>query len=165
MNRLSVSVQDRTYKIEINPLNKPDGFLTVKVDDEVVSVNQLEIATPLDDVLWMVIDNHSYELIIDHDLRWIRSYNGVFPIEIRDEQMVLHRPRSGDTRVKAPIPGLITRIFVENDQSVDAGEPIVILEAMKMENEIRAPHSGKVKDLNVTQGQSVSLGDVIVEII
>ena len=165
MNRLMVSVQGQTFKIEINPLNKREGTLSVTVNDEVVSVNHTDIAAPLDGVLWMVVDNHSYELIIDHDLRWIRSYNGVFPIEIRDEQMVLHRPRSGDTRVKAPIPGLITRVFVENGQHVDAGQPIVILEAMKMENEIRAPHSGMVSNLNITQGQSVSLGEVIVEII
>lgn len=165
MNRLIVTVQGQVYTIDINPLQNRDGSLTVNVNDEIIEVNHLE-TTPLQEAVhWMVIDNHSYELIIDHDLRWIRSYNGVFPIEIRDEQTAVHRPRTGDAKICAPIPGLITQVFVENDQHVESGQPIVILEAMKMENEVRAPHSGRVNNINVTPGQNVSLGEVLVEII
>jgi biotin carboxyl carrier protein len=66
--------------------------------------------------------------------------------------------------VKAPIPGLITRVFVEPGATVQAGQRLLVLEAMKMENEVRAPRGGVVQQVNVHPGQSVNLSEVMVEI-
>ncbi len=71
----------------------------------------------------------------------------------------------GETPVLAPIPGTIIRYLVKEGDKVQAGTPIVILEAMKMENEILSPVAGKVKSLNFKSGDKVSSGAVLATII
>ena len=83
---------------------------------------------------------------------------------MQDLNQRVARPRSGDGRVKAPIPGLISRILVEPGATVSAGQPLVILEAMKMENEIRAPFEGVVQTVSVTVGQTVLRDTVLAEV-
>jgi biotin carboxyl carrier protein len=62
------------------------------------------------------------------------------------------------------IPGTITEVFVEEGQKVEEGSPLVVLEAMKMLNEIRAPFTGEVKTVSVEKGQRVAKNQVLVEI-
>lgn len=69
---------------------------------------------------------------------------------------------AGAGGVKSPMPGTINDIKVSEGQAVKAGDVLVILEAMKMENEIMAPKDGTVKSINVSKGASVSAGDVLV---
>lgn len=68
---------------------------------------------------------------------------------------------NGETIV-APMPGTILRVEVNTGDSVAKGDTLLILEAMKMENEILAPSDGVVKQLNVSQGSSVNPGDILV---
>ena len=67
-------------------------------------------------------------------------------------------------KVRTPIPGTIVEIFVEKGQTVDQGDDLVLLEAMKMINRITAPVSGTIKRLGVEKGESVPKGRLIVEI-
>ena len=71
---------------------------------------------------------------------------------------------AGATAVTAPMPGTINAIKVSNGQSVKKGEVLVVLEAMKMENEIMAPADGVVASVNVTKGATVNTGDVLVSL-
>ena len=71
---------------------------------------------------------------------------------------------AGATKVEAPMPGTILRIDVKAGDSVNEGDVLCILEAMKMENEIVAPASGTVASINVNQGQSVNSGDLLVSL-
>jgi len=64
--------------------------------------------------------------------------------------------------VRAPMPGLVVRIEVEEGQRVDAGAGLVVVEAMKMENELRAPHGGVVTRIHVGVGEAVEKGAVLV---
>lgn len=68
---------------------------------------------------------------------------------------------AGDTVVNAPMPGKVTKIVAAAGQKVKKGEVILILEAMKMQNEIGAPVDGTVKSINVNAGQSVKPGEVM----
>jgi biotin carboxyl carrier protein len=61
----------------------------------------------------------------------------------------------GDLSIEAPIPGLVVKVLVEEGQIVALNDPLIILEAMKMENEIRAPREGVVKDIAIEVGKSV----------
>ena len=67
----------------------------------------------------------------------------------------------GAVKVNAPMPGKILGVKVNAGQAVKKGEVVVILEAMKMENEIVAPSDGTIASVNVTVGQSVEAGDVL----
>ena len=69
---------------------------------------------------------------------------------------------AGAVAVKAPMPGNILDVKVKAGASVKAGDVLVILEAMKMENEILAPQDGTVASVNVNKGDTVNSGDVLV---
>jgi biotin carboxyl carrier protein len=66
--------------------------------------------------------------------------------------------------VKAPMPGLVLRVEVEVGQRVEEGTGVVVLEAMKMENEIRAPGGGVVRDIHVSPGAAVEKGAPLIDI-
>lgn len=65
---------------------------------------------------------------------------------------------------KAPMPGLIIKLLIEKGSQVSAGQGILIMEAMKMENEIKAPANGILKNVHVETGQAVEKGQILFEI-
>jgi len=69
---------------------------------------------------------------------------------------------SGPQRVVAPMPGKIVRVLVHNGQAVVTRQPIVVVEAMKMENELRAGRDGTVAEIHAQEGQSVDAGALLV---
>lgn len=68
---------------------------------------------------------------------------------------------NGAVKVASPMPGTILKIIANVGDKVTKGQPIIVLEAMKMENDIVAPEDGTVASINVTNGQSVNSGDII----
>ncbi len=70
----------------------------------------------------------------------------------------------GDSIIKAPIPGKVLSIKVKEGDSVEYGQTLLIFEAMKMENEVKAPKSGVVKKLFVSEGANFNTGDPLIEI-
>lgn len=67
-------------------------------------------------------------------------------------------------QVTAIIPGTVTEIFVKKGQKLNAGDPVLILEAMKMRNSVTMPLNGKIKKLNVSSGERVSKGHLMFEV-
>ncbi len=164
MSNLQVTIDGHTYDVMLN-LPSPNGSgYEVEVDGQRVKVLLPEAALLHGELEWLVVDERPYEFVMDPHLTWIKAFSGLHRLEIRDLDAVVSRPRSGDGRVKAPIPGLITHIRVQVGESVEAGSSILVLEAMKMENEIRAPLSGVVTAVHVTPGQTVARDEVLVEI-
>ena len=68
---------------------------------------------------------------------------------------------SGDANIRAPMPGLVSNLLVEEGVDVQRGQAVVVLEAMKMENDLPAPRAGIVKSLRVSKGQAVNQGDLL----
>ena len=71
---------------------------------------------------------------------------------------------AGEQAVSAPMPGRIVRVLVGPGDEVAARQPVVVVEAMKMENELRSPRAGTVKEVTVSTGMSVEAGRVLVTI-
>jgi len=69
---------------------------------------------------------------------------------------------AGSVKVEAPMPGTVLKVNVKVGDSVNQGDTVLMLEAMKMENEIAAPADGVVDSINVSQGATVETGDVLV---
>ncbi len=76
----------------------------------------------------------------------------------------LHRPKevSDGSSIKAPLPGLLLKILVKEGDVVKAGQPVMIIEAMKMENEVNATADGMVIDIRFKEGDSVNQGDTLI---
>lgn len=96
--------------------------------------------------------------------KWVKS-------DIKDEQALLlsslgFKVGAGNAQgnLKAPMPGKILNIMTKTGEEIQAGSPVVVLEAMKMENELKAPVTGIIKNINAEVGQSVEKNHVILEI-
>jgi biotin carboxyl carrier protein len=70
----------------------------------------------------------------------------------------------GEQKVTAPMPGRIVRVLVAEGEPVEARQPVVVIEAMKMENELRSPVAGRVREVSASAGASVEAGRVLVVI-
>lgn len=68
------------------------------------------------------------------------------------------------SKIKAPMPGRVVRVLVKVGQQVERGAPVIIVEAMKMENEMHAPASGAVLAVHVAEGATVDAGQLLVEL-
>ncbi|PDW03863.1 acetyl-CoA carboxylase biotin carboxyl carrier protein subunit [Candidatus Viridilinea mediisalina] len=163
MSKLIIHLADQEFEVEINSPPDAEGFTSVSVNGEALRVAIAPAASP-DATEWAIVDTRPYEVLFDRDMRSVQSIHGRHELRIRDLEAGVARPRSGDGRIKAPIPGIIANVLVELGQNVSVGEPILILEAMKMQNEITAPRAGAITTLNVQPGQTVVLHELLVEI-
>ncbi len=116
------------------------------------------------DVKKVIVNGKEFEVAVEigDDGKWQATVEGTqFEIEIPDSGPVVKKKRSGSGKkkksgtVSANIPGKIVTIEVEAGQNVEEGQVILILEAMKMQNEIQAPITGKVTSVNCEEGQSI----------
>jgi biotin carboxyl carrier protein len=108
----------------------------------------------------------SYEVSFDthgNDSPSVVHVNGeAVPISIIDPRTRFQRGRrdgagaaGGRRTIVAPMPGRIVKVLVERGQTVEARQGVVVVEAMKMENELRAPHAGTVAEVHAREGMSV----------
>jgi biotin carboxyl carrier protein len=116
----------------------------------------------------LLVGDHSYELIVErHQGVYYVLINGDrYPVTVEDARLAqlkamgrAEHASHGTAVVLAPMPGLVVRLMVVAGDSVAEGQGVAILEAMKMENEIRAPRAGVVKALHVQAGRTVNQGD------
>lgn len=106
------------------------------------------------------IDNNRFGFLIDG---WY--YDTVVRTQLQEkayELMQRKEKHSHKVEIKAPMPGLILKILKQTGEEVKIGEPLLILEAMKMENEIRSTTGGVVKEVMVREGGSVEKNTVII---
>jgi biotin carboxyl carrier protein len=98
------------------------------------------------------VNNNTYEVAIEDDL------------DILIKSMGIERGRTKVINaIKAPMPGLILEISVEVGQSVKENDPLLILEAMKMENSFLSPRDGVIKSITVQKGNAVDKGQLLIE--
>lgn len=121
----------------------------------------------------LILDDVSYEVFIERRERryFVTIAGDRYEVQVEDARLKelrelagAKREEAGEIQITAPMPGLVVDVLVEKDQHVPAGQGLVILEAMKMENEIRAPGAGIVENVRVSAGQTVNQGDVMVEL-
>ncbi len=86
------------------------------------------------------------------------------PVAVPQRAAAGRQAISSDGMIRAPMPGVVLKVMVEEGDMVNAGDPVMVIEAMKMENEIKAPVSGTVKQVKVEPGDSVNTGDELMEI-
>jgi biotin carboxyl carrier protein len=120
------------------------------------------------DVLSLLIDGRSYEVKREQGASDLHLWVGDsrFAVELRDPRSLRSRrdgagDHAGPLKLACPMPGKVVRILVAEKAEVQAGQGIVVVEAMKMQNEIKSPKKGVVQKILVVAGASVNAGDVL----
>ena len=165
MQKLSVTIDEQVYEIEATVFPQNESEFSVRVNGELLTVRIPDMEATFAEQEWLVVNGRPYEITFHKNLDWIKAYGGLHRLEVRDLEALVSRPVSGDGRIKAPIPGMITRVMVAKGQEVEAGDPLLILEAMKMENVIKSPKTGVVQALPVSEGQTVLREQVMAEVV
>jgi biotin carboxyl carrier protein len=159
MNEFVVTVNSRKKNVKIS------GNSTISVDDKEYSQELYHLSG---NTYLLKLDNKIYEIsadIINHE-RVIISVDGKnFDTLVRtylQEKAVklieLRTMAQHKLEVKAPMPGMVLKIIKQVGDEVAQGDSVLILEAMKMENDLRAHVSGKIKSMNVKKGMAVEKG-------
>lgn len=156
-------INNQQFEIEINK----DGTLTVNGEKREADF------LPISGSLYSIIkDNRSLELAIEDapDSKYEilmegRLYEGM----VLDERAMMMMNRKGGLTldsgdVNSPMPGLIVEVTVNEGDTVTQGQTVVILESMKMQNELKAPRDGVVQSVSVSQGQSVEKNALLLSI-
>ena len=91
-------------------------------------------------------------------------WRGVVHVLHQEREGGRRSPRGEGARLEAPMPGKVTAVKVAPGQTVVKGQELLVIEAMKMENALRAPRDGRVKDVRARLGEMVSPGLVLVEL-
>lgn len=162
------------FKVKVN--NK---VIDVVLEDDQVIVDGRKLL--LDTVqlsprlFHLLHDNKGYQVeVVKHDTEsktvTVKVNNTIYNLELKDrfdlllEKMGMNNAASGKLNVvKAPMPGLILDLRIQAGDQVKAGDPLLVLEAMKMENVLKAPGEGTVKELKVKKGDSVEKGQVLIQ--
>jgi len=120
------------------------------------------------DVLSLLVDGHAYEIKREQTATDLHMWVGTtcFAVELRDPRSLRSRNKTGGDekgprKLLAAMPGRIVRLLVAENSEVEAGQGIVVVEAMKMQNEIKSPKKGIVKKISATPGAAVNPGDVL----
>ncbi|MCL4878599.1 MAG: DUF2118 domain-containing protein [Anaerolineae bacterium] len=159
------TVNDEKYEIEIN--------------GDVVIVNGVERKVDFKsmgkhDIYSLIIDHQSFEAVVeqrDAEHYEVLIIGDLYEVTVTDERALrlasatsnLAAP-TGEVVVKSPMPGLIVDVPVKVGQQVKKGQTVVILESMKMENELKAPRDGTVHRIEVQRGASVEQNQALVYI-
>jgi biotin carboxyl carrier protein len=158
--RLEADIGGRSVRLGIRAV---DGAYVVEVDGRPLHVE----ASFEGALLSLAIDGHRHELgVVRRGSAFlVSSPVDQLEVAVRDAARPLdaspHRGAKGPARVMAPMPGKIVRVMVSQGQTVAAGAGLVVVEAMKMENELRAPRAGVVLDLRAREGQAVESGALL----
>ena len=115
----------------------------------------------------VLLDGESFEARVDprEGRLFVEIRGSRFEVEIRDPRQTGSRSRGlhreGRQQVTSPMPGKVVRSLVAEGDQVAAGQGLIVVEAMKMQNELKAPKPGKVVSLTAREGATVAAGEVL----
>jgi biotin carboxyl carrier protein len=140
------------------------GQIVAQVDGRAYS---LEAKTVEPGVYWFNWDNRSVELsVTPAGEAYTVSVDGLrYPAEILDARAALRKAaqqgHDGVVELRAPMPGKIVKILLQPGTEVSANEGVLVMEAMKMQNEVKSPKSGIVKRIAVQENAAVNAGELL----
>jgi biotin carboxyl carrier protein len=161
--KYSVRIGGKTRAVE---LTRNSEKWRIFLDGNLLDVDAVEVAPNTFSILF---EGESFEVRVaslpDGSLT---LHTGVseFTAEVEDPRAWRGRRHGsieaeGRQQIAAPMPGKVVRILVSAGETVEVGQGLLVVEAMKMQNEIRSPKSGRVEKLFVSEGQAVNAGDVL----
>lgn len=158
------------YEAEIDgqPLviefDQREGRVTATIDGRAYDV---EVLRPEDGVYLMLAGERVYETRVWPDTSGklnVRLRDRVFSAKLIDRKHRRHgeeQNEQGPQQLVAPMPGKVVRLLLQAGDEVDAGQGVVIVEAMKMQNEIKSSKKGRVLEVRVSEGETVNANQVL----
>ncbi|MBA4311374.1 MAG: hypothetical protein C0417_01970 [Chlorobiaceae bacterium] len=160
------------YKITIGEkiIDTIFGLQKIIIDDKEFHFTTTEIENELIDIhlgnslhqAYCLIKNNSIDVEVWVDNQFIR-------IKIEDDRAILlnrfqtnSANTQGEISINAPMPGLVKKIEISQDEIVKQGQGLVILEAMKMENEIKSPQDGRIKEIRIENNTTVEKDQTLI---
>jgi biotin carboxyl carrier protein len=156
-----VTIDGKDYRLE---LDRVDGRWACRVNGDAVEIDAVLARR---DVLSILIGGKAYEIKrertpVDMHL-WVGSVR--YAVQLRDPRSLRSRASADDgkgpRKLLAPMPGKVVRVLVKEEAEVEAGQGVLVVEAMKMQNEIKSPKKGVVRKMMATEGAAVKAGDVL----
>jgi len=162
IHRFSVELKGQEVPVSVEPLE--GGRFRVTRNGRTLLLDARKVQSGARSATWSLVpegggpalqvdvDGVAPELTVTVD-------NVTVPFKLADARSkvaALARPQAaGPQPVRSPMPGKVVKVLVKAGDEVKAGTPVVVVEAMKMENELRAPRDGKVREVRVQEGQAV----------
>jgi biotin carboxyl carrier protein len=141
-SRIAVLIDGRSVEADAAKIS-PDGYSII------LGGRSLEVAVDeTSEGLLVHTAGREFQVEIADPRSWRRKHGGGIELE-------------GRQQVAAPMPGKIVSVLVAQGQKVESGQGLLVIEAMKMQNEIRSPKSGTVEKLLAMEGQAVSAGEIV----
>jgi biotin carboxyl carrier protein len=149
---VELSCADDGWKISLDGAELEGSVAEVAPNTFSVLLNggsyQIRVAPRADGTLTLHTGLAEYRAEVSDPRVWRGRRHGALKVE-------------GRQQITAPMPGKVVRVLVSEGEAVEAGQGLLVVEAMKMQNEIRSPKSGKVEKLFANENQAVNAGDVL----
>jgi biotin carboxyl carrier protein len=166
--KLQAQINDETHEVEIT---KENGSLFASVDGRQY---ELESSEPEPGVYLFKHEGRVYQATVSSPNKaggstHVRVGSSEFDIRLVDPKRLRgvgagNDHEDGIAEIKTAMPGKVVRVLVEPGAQVEAGDGVIVVEAMKMQNELKAPKSGTIKEVRVIEGAAVSSGDILVTV-
>jgi len=160
--KYEVDIAGRSYGVEVE---REEREWRCRVDGEDVPIDAVLSGH---DVLSLLAGGKSYEVKLERNGSELTIVLGGRPYaaEVRDPRSLRSRKRAplsvdGPQSVVAPMPGKVVRVLAPENTKVRAGGGIVVIEAMKMQNELKSPKDGRIRKMLAKEGAAVNAGDVL----
>jgi biotin carboxyl carrier protein len=157
-----ISIDGKCYKLD---LERGEKGWRCHLDGREV---QMDAVLARRDVLSVLIAGKAYEIKREQTVTDLHLWVGPvrYAAEVRDPRSLRGRKGAGSNeagpkKLIAPMPGKVVRVLVKPGEQVEAGQGILVMEAMKMQNEIKSPKKGRVQKIVASEGASVNPGDVL----
>jgi len=160
-----VTIDGKSYKLD---LDRTDGQWHCALDGREIPIDAI-LARP--DVLSIIMDGKAYEIkrertAVDMHL-WVGPVR--YAAELRDPRSLRSRKSAGANdagprKLVAPMPGRVVRVLLRQGDAVEAGQGVLVVEAMKMQNEIKSPKKGVVRKVGVSEGAAVNASELLATI-
>ena len=169
----TLTIGDETHELEIH---RHHGKVVMVWDGEDIPLDLVKVEPTSYSI---IMDGHSVGVNIDRirttdpDLHGFRAsmYDGAYDFTLQDPHKTLlasamaRAKQAGDGLMKALMPGKVVKLFVEEGETVEEGQPVLILEAMKMQNEYVAPMNAKVVRVHVEEGVTLEINSPMLSLV
>jgi biotin carboxyl carrier protein len=158
--KLEIEIAGKIRVVEYSP-----GEARVTLDGKVVEV-EAQLLRP--GVLSLIVAGRAWRVVLEDDANEpaLHIVGERIPYRVDDPRSLKARRAhstgsDGPKAIKASMPGRVVRVLAQRGETVEAHQGVVVIEAMKMQNELKSPKAGRVAELRVSPGDTVSAGDVL----